>query len=36
MKPEEMIQPGDLAATIRFLLGLGKTASIREIVIHCK
>ncbi len=35
-KPEEMIQPGDLAATIRYLLGLGHSASIREIVIHCK
>lgn len=35
-KPEEMIQPGDLATTIRYLLGLGQSASIREIVIHCK
>jgi NADP-dependent 3-hydroxy acid dehydrogenase YdfG len=36
MKPEEMIQPSDLAVTIRYLLSLGASASVREVVIHCK
>jgi 3-oxoacyl-[acyl-carrier protein] reductase len=36
LKPEEMIQPNDIALTIRYLLTLGKSASIREIEIHCK
>jgi 3-oxoacyl-[acyl-carrier protein] reductase len=36
MKPEEMIQPNDMALTIRYLLSLGAPVSIREIVIHCK
>ncbi len=34
LKPEEMIQPDDIALTIRYLLSLGPTATIREIVIH--
>jgi NAD(P)-dependent dehydrogenase (short-subunit alcohol dehydrogenase family) len=36
MKPEEMIQTSDIAATVRYLLSLGRTAAVREIVIHCK
>ena len=36
MKPEDMIQPDDIAVTIKYLLSLGPTASIREVVIHCK
>ena len=36
MKPEEMIQTSDLALTVRYLLSLGPSASIREVVIHCK
>ena len=36
LKPEEMIQTADIAETVRYLLSLGPTASIREIVIHCK
>jgi len=36
IKPEDMIQTGDIAATVRYLLSLGPTASVREIVIHCK
>lgn len=36
IKPDEMIQPEDLAVTIKYLLNLGPTASIRKIVIHCK
>jgi len=36
IKPEEMIQTSDIAATVRYLLSLGPTASVREIVIHCK
>jgi len=36
IKPDEMIQPEDLAVTIKYLLGLGPTASIRKLVIHCK
>lgn len=36
LKPEEMIQTSDIAETVRYLLSLGPTASIREIVIHCK
>ncbi len=35
MEPEEMIQTKDIALTIRYLLGLGATASVREIVIRC-
>lgn len=34
LKPEEMIQPNDIALTIRYLLSLEPTATIREIVIH--
>jgi 3-oxoacyl-[acyl-carrier protein] reductase len=36
MTPDEMIQPVDLAVTIRYLLSLGASASVREVVIHCK
>ncbi len=36
IEPEEMIQTNDIALTIRYLLTLGMSASIREIVIHCK
>lgn len=36
LKPEEMIQPNDIALTIKYLLELGPTATIREIVIHNK
>jgi len=36
VKPDEMIQPEDIAVTVRYLLSLGPTASIREIVIHCR
>ena len=36
MKQEEMIQTSDIAATVRYLLSLGRTAAVREIVIHCK
>jgi len=36
IKPDEMIQPEDLAVTIKYLLSLGPTASIRKLVIHCK
>jgi 3-oxoacyl-[acyl-carrier protein] reductase len=36
MKPDEMIQTSDIAATVRYLLSLGPTAAVREIVIHCK
>jgi 3-oxoacyl-[acyl-carrier protein] reductase len=35
VKPEKMIQPEDIAVTIRYLLSMRPTASIREIVIHC-
>ena len=35
LQPEEMIQPKDIALTVRYLLTLGKSASVREIVIHC-
>jgi short-subunit dehydrogenase len=35
MKPEKMIQTSDIALTIKYLLGLGPAASIREIVIRC-
>ncbi|MCE1164146.1 MAG: SDR family NAD(P)-dependent oxidoreductase [Bacteroidetes bacterium] len=35
MKPEEMIQTEDIAFTIRYLLGLGPAASIRELIIRC-
>lgn len=35
LKPEEMIQPTDLALTIRYLLALSPGAHVREIVIHC-
>jgi len=35
MKPDEMIQTGDLVLTIRYLLSLGKQACIREILIRC-
>ena len=34
MKPEQLIQTDDLALTIRYLLSLGSTASIREIIIR--
>ncbi|MEI7483142.1 MAG: SDR family oxidoreductase [Ignavibacteriota bacterium] len=36
IEPDEMIQTNDIALTIRYLLTLGMSASIREIVIHCK
>lgn len=36
LEPEDMIQTNDIALTIRYLLTLGSSASIREIVIHCK
>jgi len=36
LKPEDMIRPDDIALTIRYLLSLGPTATIREIVIHNK
>jgi 3-oxoacyl-[acyl-carrier protein] reductase len=36
IKPEEMIQPEDMAVTVGYLLSLGPSATIREIVIHCK
>jgi len=36
IKPEDMIQPEDIAKTIRFLLEIGKTAFIRKIVINSK
>lgn len=35
LESEEMIQPEDIALTVRYLLTLGKSASVREIVIHC-
>jgi short-subunit dehydrogenase len=35
MEPDNMIQPDDMALTIRYLLDLGPTVSIREIVIRC-
>lgn len=35
MKPEDMIQTDDLALTVRYLLNLGKSASVREIIIRC-
>jgi short-subunit dehydrogenase len=35
MKQSEMIQTDDLALTIRYLLSLGSSASVREIVIRC-
>lgn len=35
MGPEEMIQTKDIALTVRYLLGLGKNASVREITIRC-
>lgn len=34
--PEEMIQPEDIALTVRYLLSLGSSASVREVVIHCR
>lgn len=36
LKPEDMIQTDDIASSVRYLLGLGKNASVRELVIHCK
>ncbi len=36
LKPEDMIQPEDIAKTVRYLLEIGKTAYIRKIVIHSK
>jgi short-subunit dehydrogenase len=35
MKQSEMIQTDDLALTVRYLLSLGSSASVREIVIRC-
>lgn len=35
LKPEEMIQTSDIALTIGYLLSLGPSASVREIVIRC-
>ena len=34
--PEQMIKVDDLALTVRYLLGLGSTAFVREIIIRCK
>lgn len=36
LSPEDMIQPEDIAKTVRYLLEIGKTAHIRKIVIHSK
>ncbi len=36
LKQDEMIQPSDLAITIRYLLSLSPAARVREIVIHCR
>ncbi len=36
LKPEEMIQPEDIAKSVRYLLEIGKTAFIRKIVINSK
>lgn len=35
VKREEMIQPEDLGATVRYLLSLSAGARVREMVIHC-
>ena len=35
VKREEMIQPEDLGATVRYLLSLSAGARVRELVIHC-
>lgn len=35
IRAEEMIQPRDLALTVRYLLSLSRTASVRELVINC-
>jgi short-subunit dehydrogenase len=35
MKPEQMIKVDDLALTIRYLLSLGSSALVREIIIRC-
>ena len=35
IKKEQMIQPDDIALTVRYLLGLGASALVREIVIRC-
>lgn len=36
IKPEDMIQPHDLALTVRYLLSLSPSASVREVIIHCE
>lgn len=36
LNPDDMIQPEDIAASVSYLLRLGKNASVRELVIHCK
>ena len=36
LSPAEMIQPADLAATIRWLLNLSPAACVREVVIDCR
>jgi len=35
LSADAMIQPRDLAATVRYLLGLGASARVRELVINC-
>jgi short-subunit dehydrogenase len=35
LKPEQMIQTNDLALSVRYLLGLGPSASVHEIIIRC-
>jgi short-subunit dehydrogenase len=35
MKPEQMIQVEDIALTVRYLLSLGSSALVREIIIRC-
>ena len=35
LKPEQMIQTNDLALSVRYLLGLGSSASVQEIIIRC-
>ncbi len=36
VKPEQMIKTDDIALTVRYLLSLGPTASVPEIIIRCK
>ena len=35
MKPEQMIKTEDVALTVRYLLSLGETTLVREIIIRC-